>query len=1377
MKKSTGLIVAAALAGAAAWSAQPAREAAPASPEYQLPRALEDWQGWVLKGQESRRCPFLADGTAANAHQCVWPERLQVKVDAHGGSFAQRWQVFSESWVELPGDLERWPQAVRLDDAPAPLVARDDRPYVRLPAGTHALSGSWTWELRPERLAIPADTALIDLTVDGVPVGQPESVDGKLTLGRQRTATEPRQLEVRVFRLIEDDEPLRLESRLILRVAGDAREETLGHVLPEGFIPLSLAGDLPARLESDGRLRVQVRPGRFELTLEARQAQRSTPLRARSDDTPARDEVWSFAANDRLRVAAAEGVPGIDPAQADVPREWRGYPAFHLTPGAELRLIERSRGLSSSDQNRLQLRRSLWLDFDHEGWTALDELSGTLRRDWRLTMRAPYQLQSARAGATPLLVTSGPAPQESGVEIRSPQLALQTLSRSAQPFGSLPATGWTTSFDSVTGVMHLPPGHRLLAVVGADESPTAWLDRWGLWNLFGLLVVIVFAYWVAGPTTAVSGALGLLLTYQAAPGFIWGWGNLLLAIALARAAPAGRLALVARGYRTVSFVALALALIPFGWTEIRHSIYPQLDVAQYMPSLAANLEPAVHEARLNAPPPPPTASPVMVAPEAINAPAEPAQEYKGARELEETVVTAARRAPPPAPAPLTTYAPGTLVQSGPGIPNWDYGAHPFRWSGPVEADQTVRFVVLGPIAVALWRIAGVVLLAGFLISLARASFGTSLRWPHLGNRGALAALAMLAVAFTVSPPVRAQELPDRELLRELRQRLTEAPRCAPTCAEILDAQVHVSGERIQIELQASALASLAVAVPSAADRWRIDTVAVDGASSLAVTRDSAERLWVPIQRGVHTIRIEGRLAGESIHLAFPATPRRIAVDSAGWDVSGINAGRLVSGALDLTRQRRAGAATLNDATAAQEFPAFVRVVRSLRLDLDWSAATTVERVAPAEAAFTVAVPLIPGESVLTEGLQVRPDGTALVGLAAGESQRSWTSSLKSGNALTLKLPPDPPRAEIWRFYVSPQWRVSFSGLPATLPDDPNAAPWVFEYRPRQGETLELAVTRPVAVEGRTLAIDGVRQSVIIGRRVADHELELRYRSTQGGRQTISLPKEASVTQVTVDATPVAVRPEGGELSLSLTPGEHTIGLAWRSHQAEALVARPDRIDLHTAASNVTTRLALPADRWPLLAVGRGVGPAFLYWGELAVFIVVATLLGRLRESPLRTFEWLLLGLGLSTLSWLVLVTVAVWLFAMRWRERSARPAQLPRGQFNALQLVLAALTLIATSSLVFSGVRYGLLATPDMGVVGPGSSGNAFSWFVDRSDSALPQPTVYSLPLWVYRTIMFAWALWIALALARWLRAAWRAWSAGGFWRDTAASKPAPAAG
>ncbi|NIM33360.1 MAG: hypothetical protein GTN60_18780, partial [Pseudomonas stutzeri] len=51
----------------------------------------------------------------------------------------------------------------------------------------------------------------------------------------------------------------------------------------------------------------------------------------------------------------------------------------------------------------------------------------------------------------------------------------------------------------------------------------------------------------------------------------------------------------------------------------------------------------------------------------------------------------------------------------------------------------------------------------------------------------------------------------------------------------------------------------------------------------------------------------------------------------------------------------------------------------------------------------------------------------------------------------------------------------------------------------------------------------------------------------------------------------------------------------------------------------------------------------------------AVALGRLRQSPFKVHEWLLLGLGLSTFAWPVLILFAAWAFVMVWR-RNAQPS-------------------------------------------------------------------------------------------------------------------------
>jgi hypothetical protein len=442
----------------------------------------------------------------------------------------------------------------------------------------------------------------------------------------------------------------------------------------------------------------------------------------------------------------------------------------------------------------------------------------------------------------------------------------------------------------------------------------------------------------------------------------------------------------------------------------------------------------------------------------------------------------------------------------------------------------------------------------------------------------------------------------------------------------------------------------------------------------------------------------------------------------------------------------------------------VKVHRAFNLDLDWTLNTTVLRVSPQRAAISVEVPLVTGESVLTPGVKVR-DGVALVGLGSGEPRLSWYSGLSRAETLEVSLPEDAARSEIWTFIVNPQWNVEFEGFPAVLPDNVNMSNWVFRFVPRPGETLKVKVTRPEAVKGTTLAIDGLDIKTSVGSRSRTTQLGFNYRSTQGGRHVIKLPPEARVTQVTFDAQPQQIRPEKGELPLQLAPGSHRFEISWDESEGTGLLTRHSRVELGTPASNLTLQLAMPDSRWVLAAWGPGVGPAVLYWAELVVFIAMAWLLGRWARSPLKFHEWLLLGLGLSTQSWFVFALTAAWLVTMRWREGWNPAEDFKRWRFNSVQVVLALFTLVAVVTLVFSGIRNGLLASPDMNVQGADSYGGHYSWFWDRTAGPVDGATVLSVPMWVYRVLFFAWALWMAFALVRWLRWAFSAWKQSGLWR------------
>jgi hypothetical protein len=1351
----------------AIWTAQ----AHAASP---VPESLREWQAWVMHGQEFRACPFISTRQPGNAgsHICAWPGPLMLDLDAEGGTFRQRWQVQVDSWVRLPGSIEHWPRDLRLNGAAAPVVAREGAPQLHLGPGTHEISGRFTWAGRPEELAIPSQTAIIELTLDGRVVDQPERPGSTVWLGQRRTAVEREALDLRVYRLLRDDIPARLLTHIVLDVAGAGREVLIGPVLPAGFAPLALEGALPARLENDGRLRVQLRPGRFELMLEARGAGVAATITRPEAPAPwPADEVWSFEGVPHLRVAAVDGAESIDPDQAAVPGEWSDHPAFRLPAGAALTVVERSRALANPDDNRLNLLRHVWLDFNHDGYTVTDVLSGRLNRDWRLDMQPPYLLESASIHEDNLLITAGQG-EDSGVELRDVDLELETIARVERPRSSQPATGWSTRFESAEGLLHLPPGHRLIAAPGADFAYGSWIDGWGLWNLFGVLVVIVLTHWVAGRTVAVAAAVALGLLYQESPALIWLWVAVIAGIALFRAAPEGRLRRMAGNYRIASFAVLVLALLPLLIGQLRLAIYPQLDTGPVRSSygfaggMPSNIAVEAIKAEISAQP--------MVPPPAPASPAEPGGRMQvdsvaPESSLMEVQVTGSRIN---YASVSDRYAPGTMLQAGPGKPAWDYVTYRYGWSGPVEPGQSVRFLWLGPIAMGLWRILGVLATVLFALLLARATFNFPLDLPGMpaalrrrlvGGTAAGVAMLVLAGLFAPAEAVRAQGFPSTEMLNELRNRLTEAPACRPSCADIVSATVRANGARLEVDLDVTALADVAIALPQAGDRWQLDRVEVDGRSAPFAMRESAAAAWLPLTRGAHTVRLAGRLANaETVQLGFPQPPRAIRVSTSGWDASGISNGRLLSGSLELIRRRAAGSAASE--LAPSEFAPFVHVSRFFRLDLDWGMTTTVQRVAPRAAPLQVQVPLVAGESVTTDGAEIR-DGAVTVALPRGESSYQWSSLLARTETLALTLPADAARTEQWVIAVGREWHLDFEGFPPSLPQYETSGPWVYRFFPRAGETLNLTIRRPAPVAGRTLAIDSAEHHSQIGKRSITGSLELGYRSTQGGQHIITLPPDLRVSEVTVDGEPVPVRPEEGRLPLTLQNGSHRVRIGWTSPRGAGLITRPDAIDLGTPASNVSTHLTLPADRWELAAWGTGVGTTILYWGELVIFVLVAFALSRWKQSPLRFHQWLLLGLGLSTLSWPVFATVAAWLLVMRWRA-GWQHAPMETWRFHLVQVTLAAFTVFALSSLVFSGVRYGLLAVPDMSAGTPaGAYGGDFNWFLDRSASDLPTPAVLSVPMWVYRLLMFAWAAWIAVELRRWLPLAWRAWTAGGFWR------------
>ena len=1312
-----------------------------------IPVALQPWIDWVLHDRPDRRCPVNFD--AADRRQCVWPSALKLSLDARGGEFRQRVHVDRESWLMLPGDRRHWPLEVRLDDQSVPVLERDGRPAVKASPGAHRIGGRFAWRGLPDSIRVPPRNALLELDIDGRPVAVARIEDDGVVWLRQRPSEPAQQdnLDLQVFRLLTDGIPFEVATRLELRVSGQAREETLGPVLLPDFLPLALSSPLPARLEPDGRLRVQLRPGSWAIDLTARHRGPVDALdRPTAAETPwPQQEIWSFRAQNALRVVQASGAPALDPAQTKLPEAWRQWPAYLVQPGEGLRFATRTRGDTESTPESLTLDRTLWLDFGGGGYTVQDRLSGNLNRT-RLDAAPALRLGRVEINGEDQFITQSADAGTTGVEVRqSNNLQLVADSRLELPAASdLPAVGWRVAPQKIGATLNLPPGWRLLAATGPDSAGNAWLYSWNLLDLFVVLVIAFGFGKLWGWPWGIAALLGMALIYHEPNAPLYVWLNVLAAVALLRALPPGRFRVLTDAYRRLALLALLVIGGLFAVQQVRSALYPQLEPFDWAPPLIG----------FAAPP----SAPMSQALDEM-------QTYN--------------RTAPSAIAPgkgdrlkklQQQYTPDIKVQTGPGLPVWSWQRATLRWNGPVAADERLRLWLLPPWGTRILLLAGLALLLAiggraFVADRRKIPPASPLPLDRVEPEGsapsgatvtALALSLLLAGLLWGAPPPARAELPSPELLEALRDRLTEPPDCQ-RCGDLAALALAVKGGELTLRLALHAQVDTAVPLPLPREGLIVRAVELDGQAAI-LFRDPAQSLWLRLPAGLHELTVTAAVpdAVATLQLPLPMAPGRVELDAEGWLVEGYVEGR-ADRQLQLTRQRQTAAAPLQ----AGVMPPFVQVEREIVLDVDWQVQTRVRRLSQADSAAVIEIPLLPGERVTTPDIRVR-EGRVLLNLPPDRAEAVWDATLGRSDSLALKAAERDDFVEVWRLRAGSLWHVQSAGIPLVRRVDAEGQ-WSPEWRPWPGEQVALTIDRPQGAPGGTATIDRSQLRLSPGQRLSEATLEMTVRASRGADQTVTLPPGAVLTGVRINDVQQPIQQQDQKVVLPLTPGVQRIALVWRDELGIGARYETPAVDLGGPSVNGAVSVSLPRNRWVLLAGGPVMGPAVLFWGVLLVILAGAVVLARVGGTPLRVHQWFLLGVGLSQSHILAILLVVGWLLLLARRKGSVG-REMGAFKFNLMQLALALLTLAAGAALL-GAIEQGLLGPPDMQIAGNNSSAWQLNWYQDRVAGPLPTAWVVSAPMLLYRGLMLAWALWLALAVLKWLGWAWSCFSAGGLWR------------
>ena len=1368
-------------------SAARAAGAAPVTP--QIPPPLRPWAAWVLDSDEgkSARCPAHA---GESSPVCAWASRLALDLGERNGAFKQEWTIFREGFVTLPGSKDHWPREIKVDGQRAPTVDHGGEPQVFLRVGRHVVTGGFLWDSLPESLMVPSETGLVALAVRGKPIAFPmRENDGRVFLGKNlEEKVEEEKVDISVYRKLGDTVPLMLTTRLTLAVSGKSREIELGRALPDGFEPRSVESKLPLRFEGDGRIRVQARPGVWDIELGSHRvvADKSIVRPVPEGLWKEGDEVWVFEAAPDLRTVTVTGAPSIDPAQTLMPGEWKSLPAYAMAPGAVLTLVEQRRGDAEPPPERLSLERTLWLDSNGRGFSLHDTMAGEFTRAWRLEVGEGTRLGRLAIDGQDQFITRMGAKGRDGVELRSGRATIDADSRIENRATALPATSFAHDFDRLSATLNLPVGWDLFHAAGADQVAGSWVERWSLGQLF-LLLILVLAIgrlygWRLGALALL--ALGITLVDGRAPALVW-----LFVIAgevLVRVVKQAPVLIAARVVRVVMWAALVVVTIPFAISDLRFAIHPATAVDRETPSRFVSF---------------------LVKPsgEISNVPfaSAPSESVLGGLVGEEQAMNAGilgalrrgeegkmgakgqgygRRAvakeglyglkgPKDNPDPhlakrLAEYDPSIVIQTGEGLPRQAWRSANLAWNGPVKSDQQLRLYLVPPWLGRILALAQIGLLVALGWLLMRRPL--RLRGDLVASRPLLAGLAMLV--FLAPTAASAAEFPPKEILDSLKERLLQSPDCAPDCVAISEMTMDVTPARLHISLQVSAAAPTAIALPGDSASWSPTDVRIDSKPAAALERGSSGQLWLALPVGIFTVDLAGPLPGrDSIQIPLPMQPRRATFKARGFELSGIHEDGAVDESISLARIASTKDGGNDFTESAPNLPPFLRVERTLKLGLKWEVETTVTRETGAGAPLVIEIPLLPGESVTTADIRTeKTRGTVSLSLAPGEASATWKSTLAESRAIALRVDPRTASrwSEIWRAEVSPIWHATFSGIPPVR-RDPASSTRTPEWRPWPGEEVHIAIDKPGGVTGRTLTIDASTLNVEPGLRNTQLGLVLEVRSSRGTEHTIALPTGAEVTSTSRDNVPQPIRRQGQDLILSIPPGKHSVNVNWRQPVGVSSVFRTPGVDLRAPSTNSTVNvMLLEKPRWVLWLAGPSVGPVVGWWAVLAVVLLASIVLVRTRLTPLRTHHWLFLGLGLTQIDPVASLFVVACLLGLGWRARKP-PNNVWPAFYDLGQIALAVLLFISVYGCV-SVIDVGLSRIPDTFIMGNQAAGSQLSWLQDRAAPTLARPWVLSVPLWGYRLFIVAWALWLVIAVLRWAPWVWSCFKQHGLWKPIA---------
>jgi hypothetical protein len=1244
------------------------------------------------------------------------------------------------------------------------------------------------------------------------------------------------QVQTTIDRLITDDQPMIVLTRIKITVSGRDREEVIDRVLLPNSRPTQLVSPLPTRLVDQG-LRIQAKPGIHEIFLTARL---SGPVEALGPLEGAHGpENWAVNLNPALRQVDISGAPQIDASQVNLPRNWRNFPIYALEPGQTLTFKTLRRGDPEPGPNLLTLNRSCWLDYDGQGLACRDDLSGQMRRDWRVSADPPFVLGQASLNGQPQVLTwqiNSQGQKSPGLQVRQGSFNVTADLRLADFQGLLPASGWDHNLQSADQKLNLPPGYRLFHVSGARAAndrgrPITWVDRWNALDLFIVLAIFLAALKLKGRAFAILALAVLILSYHELMSPRLVILHIFGAVALLKVLPAGLPRVVTKVWFGLAALFLLLTTVVFLIHQARIAMYPQLeDVSAYQPgSFGYPMSEALYQRPWTVGP---AASPGYDdyredgyrEPAPVAPMADSANEFMEPEARKDMALMGAlpevgkpavgkgasankslsqSRAAEISQSSLARPNPEAVAQNSLARPKWSWQSVVLDFNGQVARDQEVKIYLLTPKVVFASRLLKIALMAIFALKLLGLTRGLKPARPHPAPKpapsgGATTVTAIILALFltlTISQPVAAQSWPDQEILDDFKFRLLKSPD-----NEIRPAWTYLglepSAETLKLTFRVEATVPTIMELP-VLDESLFQPVSLKktdksgpetGEANLPILAVDLNKAYVLVPAGLNSFVYEGRLKKtDNFQLRLPDDfkPKKVELLSPDWELNGLDPqGAPFGPALYLSTKASLAPPDTSkepepepepDQSVDQVLEPYFSVMRTISLGLEWKVINHIILTTTIDRPVTLRLPLLPGERPLSTKYQAQ-DGYVVLNFSKSTKNITFESDLNK-DALKGQLILEAKEglySETWILDASTLWRVEPQGLTPMVNVSPSGY-WNPQWRPWPGEKLTINITKPEPVPGSYQVIDEAQLLVNLGEQNRKNELTFKLRSSKGGQHSFRLPKGSEVQLLTVNHRSLPI-----SSSQAAQGPEVNFPFDPGFHEVSVSWLSPE--PLKTLTETPQLDLGLPVANIEI-KVATPVN-RFVFWakgptqGPAVLFWSIA---GALLIVSLILSRGKLTPLG--PISWFLLFlglaqlslgsASVVAIWLLLLGLRGQRNTIKSPGLFNLAQIGLALWTLMAFQ-MIYQGLKHGLLEAPSMGVTGNSSSDSLLIWFQDRTPGPMPEAWCLTLSNTVYHYIMLAWALWLAISTIRWLIWGWKCYSAKTLWKTPPPLPKAP---